>query len=253
MLNENLRLVAFDLDGTLAPSKSPIPDQIAEMLQSLMSTYEVCIISGGKYEQFQQQVLSKIQSPYMWSLHLMPTCGTKYYKYSKSKKDWVNIYSEDLSNEQAVKIMKAMDLAGHLYRDKTPTVWGPQIEDRGSQITFSALGQEAPVEEKEKWDPTGIYRRELKSMIECHIEPEEFQVSVGGSTSIDVTKVGIDKAFGMDKLMDLLNVSLDEVLFYGDKLKPGGNDFPVRAMGVKCVEVSGWQDTLQHVGEEIEL
>jgi phosphomannomutase len=68
-------------------------------------------------------------------------------------------------------------------------------------------------------------------------------VRVGGVTSIDVTKPGIDKAYGMDKLMELLQVGKDDLLFIGDRLQEGGNDYPVKAMGIDSLEVSRWEDT----------
>jgi phosphomannomutase len=71
----------------------------------------------------------------------------------------------------------------------------------------------------------------------------EFEVRVGGSTSIDVTKTGIDKAYGIKKLIELLAVTKKDVIFVGDRLGGGGNDYPVKAMGVDCLEVSNCQDT----------
>jgi phosphomannomutase len=124
---------------------------------------------------------------------------------------------------------------------RPPKLWGDQIEDRGSQVTFSALGQEAPVASKEAWDPDGTKKRKLRDFVAKAIP--EFEVRVGGSTSVDVTEPGIDKAYGIEKLIELLAVTKQDVLFVGDRLDKGGNDYPVKAMGVDCLEVSGWQDT----------
>jgi phosphomannomutase len=65
----------------------------------------------------------------------------------------------------------------------------------------------------------------------------------GGLTTIDITKLGIDKAYGMKKLMELLEVSKEDILFMGDRLAEGGNDYPVKAMGIDSLEVTRWQDT----------
>ena len=105
-------------------------------------------------------------------------------------------------------------------------VWGKVIEDRGSQITFSALGQQAPLEEKNKWDPDYAKRKKIKAILDTIIP--EFSVRMGGSTSIDVTKPGIDKAYGIRKLRDLLGISLKEMIFIGDALFVGGNDYPAK-------------------------
>ena len=78
---------------------------------------------------------------------------------------------------------------------KVEQVWGEVIEDRGSQITFSALGQQAPLEQKDKWDPDFTKRKKIKAILDTLIP--EFSVRMGGATSIDITKPGIDKAYGI--------------------------------------------------------
>ncbi len=105
-------------------------------------------------------------------------------------------------------------------------LWGEEIEDRGSQITFSALGQQAPNKEKEKWDPDFTKRKKIKVFLDNLIP--EFSVRLGGETSIDITKPGIDKAYGIKKLRDTLGIAIHEMIFIGDALFPGGNDYPAR-------------------------
>lgn len=172
------RVIAFDLDNTLADSKSPVTKPMADRLDRLLHSFQVCVISGGKFEQFEEQ----------------PT-----------------------------------------------KLWGAQIEDRGSQVTFSALGQDAPTASKSAWDRHGSKKRKLRDYV-ANLIPE-FEVRVGGSTSIDVTRPGIDKAYGIAKLIELLALTKRDVIFVGDRLSSGGNDHPVKAMGVDCLEVSCWQDT----------
>lgn len=244
------KVIAFDLDGTLAPSKSALPDRMAELLDRLLEIYHVCVISGGKFEQFQKQLLSnlKAEDTKLKRLHLMPTCGTRYYHFNIPKKDWQQVYAEDFTETQKKKIITAlkhaMDELG-LWEKK---VYGETIEDRGSQITLSVLGQdivdelgEEGVRLKEAWDPDNKKKQKVRDLA-AGIIPE-FEVRVGGLTSVDVTRPGIDKAYGMKKLMDLLDVSKDEILFIGDRLTEGGNDYPVKAMGVDCMEISHWQET----------
>lgn len=244
------KVIAFDLDGTLAPSKSPMPDRMSELLDKLLDKYHVCVMSGGKFEQFQKQLLSSLKSSggKLEKLHIMPTCGTRYYHYDISKKDWVRVYSEDFKPPETKKIITALnrgfdDLG---YREKK--AYGDCIEDRGSQVTFSALGQdivdelgEKGVELKEAWDPDNKKKKELRDYIAKLIP--EFEVRVGGVTSIDVTKSGIDKAYGIKKLMELIGISKDEIFFIGDRLQEGGNDYPVKAFGIDCMEISHWQET----------
>jgi HAD superfamily hydrolase (TIGR01484 family) len=237
------RVIAFDLDNTLADSKSPITQQMAGLLGGLLRRFQVCVISGAKFGQFEEQLLKNLDAAprTLAALHIMPTCGTRYFRFDVAAGAWQQVYAEDLTAVQRVKIVAALDEGADALGYRAAKLWGAQIEDRGSQITFSALGQEAPVATKEAWDPEGTKKRQLRDHVANAIP--EFEVRVGGSTSIDVTKPGIDKAYGIKKLIDLLSVAKKDVLFVGDRLSEGGNDHPVKAMGVDCVEVSRWQDT----------
>lgn len=124
---------------------------------------------------------------------------------------------------------------------KVERVWGEAIEDRGSQITFSTLGQQAPLEEKKKWDPDFTKRKRIKAILDPLIPG--FSVRLGGETSVDVTKPGIDKAYGIRKLRDLLGISLQEMIFVGDALFVGGNDYPAKEAGVVSISVRGPSET----------
>jgi len=239
----NRRVIAFDLDNTLADSKSPIAERTADLLNGLLLKFNVCVISGGKFEQFEEQVLEHLDATprALRFLHIMPTCGTRYFRFDAEAKVWHQVYAEDLAVDQRTRIVAALEKGAEVLGYRPTELWGAQIEDRGSQVTFSALGQEAPVASKQAWDPDGTRKQKLRDYVAKTIP--EFEVRVGGSTSIDVTKPGIDKAYGISKLIELLDVTKSEVLFVGDQLSKGGNDYPVKAMGVDCIEVARWQDT----------
>ena len=233
------KLIVFDLDGTLAPSKSSLDAEMAALLDKLLGTIKVAIISGGNWPQFQKQVLSHLShDEHLKSLSLLPTCGTQFYKYESG---WNKIYSEDFTSDQKEKIISSLKKTIEQSDVKASKVWGQVIEDRGSQITFSALGQEAPLNEKIKWDPDFIKRKKMKAILDALIP--EFSVRLGGSTSIDVTKPGIDKAYGIKKLREVLGISIQEMIFVGDALFPGGNDYPAEKAGVVSIRVRDPHET----------
>jgi phosphomannomutase len=234
------RLIAFDLDGTLATSKSPIDDLMATRLKDLLGLYDVCVISGGDFPQFDLQLVNRLHvSPTaLAKLHLMPTCGTRYYRFDISTHAWTRQYSEDLTAEQRSRIIGVLTAGAKELGFWEPTHYGQIIEDRGSQITFSALGQNAPPALKYAWDPDGNKKDALRRYAETRL-PE--QVHIGGTTSIDVTNVGVDKAYGIRRLLNVLDLAMADVLFLGDKLDEGGNDFPVKAMGIDTIAVDSWQ------------
>lgn len=244
------KLIAFDLDGTLADSKSPPDDKMTELLAQLLDKYEVCVISGGKFDQFKKQLLNGLlASPtQLEHLHLMPTCGTQYYRYEIDKKDWKQIYAENLTEPEKKKIIDALNKGFDHFGIKEKETYGDLVEDRGSQITYSVLGQDIVdvlgkegVKRKEEWDPDNSKKLKVRDYVADLIP--EFEVRAGGVTSIDVTKQGIDKAYGMRKLMEMLEIGKQDILFVGDRLQEGGNDYPVKAYGIDSLEISKWQET----------
>lgn len=233
------KLVVFDLDGTLAESKSSLDAEMSKLLHDLLGVVKVAVISGGDWPQFEKQVLSHLpHDQRLENLSLLPTCGTKFFRYSG---DWKKIYSEDFTADEKKKIIDSLNKAFQAAGFKVEEVWGEVIEDRGSQITLSALGQQAPLAEKIKWDPDFAKRKKIKAILDALIPG--FSVRLGGATSIDVTKPGIDKAYGMRKLRDILGISLKEMIYVGDALFRGGNDYPAEQVGVISIPVRGPEDT----------
>lgn len=206
---------------------------MASLLHDLLGVMKVAVISGGDWSQFQKQLLANLPDDERLSdLSLLPTCGTQFYEYVGH---WKNVYSEDLSDEERAKIIKALDDAFEQSGIKVTKTWGQVIEDRGSQITLSALGQEAPLAEKEKWDPDFAKRKKVTAILEPMLP--NFAIHMGGTTSIDVTKPGIDKAYGIKKLHEQLGIDIPDMLFAGDAIFPGGNDYPAETAGVDSILV----------------
>jgi hypothetical protein len=233
------KLIVFDLDGTLADSKSSLDGEMSGLLHDLLGILKVAVISGGDWPQFEKQVVSKLpHDERLKDLSLLPTCGTKFYQYSG---EWKKLYEEDFTSEEREKILRSLKESLGESGYKVARVWGEVVEDRGSQITFSALGQQAPLGEKEKWDPDYAKRKQIKAILDKRIP--QFSVRIGGSTSIDITKPGIDKAYGIGKLQEILHISLKEMIYIGDALFVGGNDYPAEKAGVDSIPVKGPDET----------
>ncbi|MGO9543589.1 MAG: HAD-IIB family hydrolase [Rhodomicrobium sp.] len=227
------KLIVFDLDGTLAESKSPVGAEMGTLLARLLEVIKVAIISGGGWLQFEIQVLSNFpKADRMDNLSLLPTCGTQFYKFEGN---WTKLYSEDLASAEKIKIIDALNAALDESGYRPKMHWGDLIEDRGSQITLSALGQRAPLREKKDWDGDFSKRNEIKALL-VRLIPG-YSINLGGATSIDVTKTGIDKGYGIRKLRDVLKVDIANMLFIGDALFPGGNDYPAKEAGAVSIEV----------------
>jgi HAD superfamily hydrolase (TIGR01484 family) len=237
------KIIAFDLDDTLSVAKSAISPEMAELLVRLLGKYEVCIISGGNLDQFKLQVINNLDArpDHLKKFHLMPTCGTQYYLYDEMTGDWARQYANEPTSEQKQRAAEALTNGAKELGLWPEQPYGEVVEDRGSQVTYSALGQQAPSDEKYAWDPDNAKRLKLREYV-VPLVPD-LEVRIGGTTSIDVTLAGVDKAYGMKNLMQATGVQMEEILFVGDKLDEGGNDYPVKALGVDSIAVNEWQDT----------
>lgn len=227
-------LVVFDLDGTLAASKSPLDADMAGWLSRLLGVVKVAIISGGAWPQFEKQILPKLaDDDRLDNLSLLPTCGTKFYQHKAGQ--WGLLYAEDFTPDETAQVIAALNTALDQSGLRPKTSWGDLIEDRGGQVTLSALGQAAPLDAKTAWDPGMEKRKKLKAILEPLIPG--FSAQIGGSTSIDITRPGIDKAYGIRKLRDVLKIPVERMLFMGDALFPGGNDYPAEEAGAESIRV----------------
>ena len=247
MKEENLeklkkaKLIIFDLDGTLAPSKSHLQKSMAETLKKLLEVKMVSVISGGSFEQMKVELLTDLQNEgnvNFDNLFIFPTSGASMYKFKNNF--WINIYSELLSSEEKGEIIKSIKEAVVETNLPQPLrMYGEQIEDRGSQITFSGLGQKAPLEEKEKWDPDQKIRERLVEVLKNKIP--NFEIRIGGKTSVDITKKGLDKSYGITKMQEYLEIPIEDMVFIGDSFGEKGNDTSVDKTGIYRIDVS---DTL---------
>jgi len=234
-------LIAFDLDGTLAESKQPLGEPMGDALARLSQVAHVAVISGGDWPQFDKQVASRLPERADRSrLWLMPTTGTKLYTHREGQ--WAPVYAELFEEAQKQAILAAFDASLEATGFVPEEVWGERIEDRGSQITFSALGQQAPIHAKEIWDPDFAKRKVIQADLRQRLPG--LSINMGGATSIDITREGVDKAYGLKKLRDASGIALEAMMFIGDAIFPGGNDYPAKELGLDTVRVRDPQETL---------
>ncbi|MBI4120973.1 MAG: HAD-IIB family hydrolase [Parcubacteria group bacterium] len=249
MTEQNIQLIAFDLDDTLAPSKTPIDSEMIELLRDLLKHKKVAILTGAKLSQVEKQLPQNMpEDMNLQNLYLFPTCASSAFCYQNG---WQQMYEETLSDEEKSQVFSAFEKAFEETGFKKPeTQYGELIEDRRSMIAFSALGQDAPFEIKRRWDPDGAKRRVIIDALQKHIP--DFEARIGGTTSIDVTRKGIDKAHGIRNIEKHLGVPKHEILFIGDAVFPGGNDYPVKEAGVPTHATSGPEETKQIIAQILE-
>lgn len=243
------KLFVFDLDDTLADSKTPMDAEMADLVRQLLEKKKMAVIGGGKYEIFKWQFVKQLNfsKDLLKNLFLFPTSGTAFYRY---KSGWKNIYMHVLSRVEKTQIRKVFERVYKEINYKHPKkVYGVILEDRKSQMSFSPLGQDIVtvlgkkgLQMKEEWrrkyDPIRIKIAKLVGKYLPNLE-----VRIGGITTIDVTMKGIDKAYGVRQMEKHLKIKIKDMVFIGDSIFPGGNDYAVLKTKVDYIPVKGAEDT----------
>jgi phosphomannomutase len=235
-------LIIFDLDGTLAPSKSSIDEEMASLVRELLSKKKVLVMSGGAWRQFEEQFLKhlNLEAKLLSQLFLSPGSGSSMYRFENGEVH--EMYADYLSSEEKKKIKDAFDYAIKESGVELPAEhYGDVIEDRGIQMTFSALGQKAPLEKKALWDKDHSKRESMVKFLKERLP--ELEIHVGGTTSIDITKKGEGKDYGINEISRRLNIPIEKMVYIGDALYPGGNDEPAKLTGVETIQVKDVEET----------
>lgn len=194
----------------------------------------VAVISGGDW----QQMVSRLPTGAdLWRLWLMPTTGTKLY--INENEGWHPLYGEMLCEEKMAIIEVRCN------RVRTSRSGCERVEKRGSQTTFSARGQQAPIQEKEKGEPNFAKRKAIRTDVRVRLPG--LSINLGGATSIDITREGGDKAHGLKKLRDTIGITLDAMMYIGDAISRAENDFRAKELGLDTVSVCDPRETLKAI------
>lgn len=248
-MNLTKKIVAFDLDGTLAESKRPITHDMALLIEDLAKQKIVAIISGGTFKQFNTQFLPAFKKEgfseeFVKNLILLPTSGSQRYEYNLENKEWkitdIELFSEKIK-EKAKKVLNEIIESGLYGIPKDPI--GDYIEDRVTQLSISALGQEAPIEQKKLWDPDQKKRQKIKLVLDKELP--ETSIIIGGTTTLDILPKGFDKAKGLKRLLSKMDMSITDMIFVGDAIFPGGNDYSAYEAGIESLKVTGPNETAE--------
>lgn len=228
----------FDLDNTLADSFTPPTTEILNKLRLLSREVPVAVMSGAAHTRVKHDVMER----------LLPFGDSKFYMFTDSASrcyvwdgSWQELYSHHMSPEECQhirsNIMKSIAESG-IYNGSAMTA---QVLARDTSVAFHALQKEATQLEKREWDSTGEKRQKLARVIRRHLP--DYEVMIGGKTTIDVTKNGINKAHGVEWLAKTLGLAPSDMLFVGDAFYTGGNDAIVVPTGIKILETSGPKET----------
>jgi phosphomannomutase len=240
---EHPQLIAFDLDGTLAESKQRMSSGMGELLSQLLKKMPVAVMSGAGWPQFERQFFpALLPDTNLKNLYVFPDNAAQCFVYRDGS--WKPQYDNAFTPAEREHILKVLDeaLKETGLIDVPVRVWGERIEDRGAEVAFSPLGQEAPLAEKKDWHKEhDVLRKKLHEALNKRLP--EFANAMGGLTTVDITRKGITKAYGIKRLAELTGIPVARMLYVGDALDEGGNDSVVKETGVRTQAVFGPEET----------
>lgn len=244
------KMIVFDMDWTLTLSRGDMQPSMIPLFKELLKKYKVWVISWGDFVQFQIQILNFIwnDEDLLKNLYISPTCSTKMYLFKNNS--WEKMYSLDFTNVEKEHIISVLENAiNKLWLKPEKTYW-ELIEDRWTQITYAVLWQEAPRDLKSIYDPDFEKRKKIREYIKNDLD--WFDVLIWWSTSIDITRKWVDKAYWVQKLMEVTWYNKNEIIFVWDAVFPGWNDYPpLEKLGITTKKVFELNDTEEFIKELI--
>jgi hypothetical protein len=223
----------FDMDQTIAPARQPMLDDMRSLLSSLDRT--IVIVSGSLVDQIAYQT-ADLPAYYLG-------VNGNHATDILNNELWRNPDLDDTHKAEIhAHIAEVVKLLDH---DLNPE-WHP-IEDRGAQITFSPIGNRAPVEHKKTYDPDRKKRESWLAAVP--FMSDEIMVKIGGSTSFDYVHKDRHKGANVKKLIEHLGWNPAECIYFGDGLYPGGNDEVVMGV-IDTVLVCDHLDTYEKLNNQ---
>lgn len=239
--------VFFDLDDTLAESfHAPSPEVLAG-LGKLLESIPVSIITGSSFQRMHEQFLTALESyPRIDRLYIFPTSSAQAYTYTQG--EWRILYNLALTEDERSRIKKAVweAVTGIKELSDIPH-YGEQMIDKEAQIAYTHVGVDAPRAVKDVWDTDGSKRGLLWKALKESLP--DFEILMGGVTTIDITRKDVNKSYGVGWLSKTLSISPERMLYVGDALYPGGNDAVVIPTGIQTRSVAGPDETQKIIQE----
>ena len=219
----------FDVDGTLTDSRQQIDLSFEVYMIKFCCQYDVYLVTGSDRAKTVEQVGLDI---YNRSKRVYNCSGADVYE-----KDH-NVYKSDWKPSRKLINFLSDELDYSTFPHKT----GNHIEHRPGGINFSILGrgEDSMKYRKEyvKWDINTTERILMSDRIKS--EFPDLNIQIGGQTGLDISD--------SDKSQILRDFnSEDELVFFGDMMKEGQNDYPlavaVDKRGGTNHTVGSWQET----------
>lgn len=223
-----MRKFVFDVDGTLTPSRGKIDPQFEAWFSNFIEKEKVYLVTGSDYPKTAEQLGNEI-------------CESVVTVYNCQGND-VWFKGKRVNSKEFTPPKELYDLMnGWLQASGFPLRTGTHIEERRGMINFSIVGRGATKEQRAEyvlWDKEHRERESIAYQINCDFD--DITATIGGETGIDIHRTGGNKA----QILEDFNED-DHVIFFGDAMYEGGNDYPLANANKKGTnhQVSGWEET----------
>lgn len=238
--NENMiKLIAFDLDGTLTQHKTPLSAENKSVLDKLSKKYRLVMVGAGGCERIFKQLNS-------YPIDVIGNYGLQYAKYDsvKGALSLVRDLTFPCDREGVSKKVEYLRNKHGFTEYK-----GDSVEFHASGcVTFPILGTKADLKDKLAFDPDRSKRRKIYSEV-CELF-SDYVVFVGGSSSFDMAPKPYNKYYALDLYCREHGYSHDEVVFVGDDYGLGGNDESVYKSDFGFLKIDNYLE-LENVVKEL--
>lgn len=231
MDKNKIKLIAFDLDGTLTQHKSPLGEENRKVLEELSKKYKLLMAGAGICNRIFNQMGK-------FPIDIIGNYGMQYAEYNEQTGE-LDIVRNDvlpIDRESVDKRVTAM-------REKYgfTDFAGDNVEYHASGcVTFPILGTAAKIEDKLAFDPDRKKRRAIYEDIKETFS--DYTVFVGGSSSFDMAPAPFNKAYALSKYCEERGIAHDEVVYVGDDYGPGGNDESVYLSDFNFLTIDDYRD-----------
>ena len=228
---KNIKLVAFDLDGTITQHKQPMCPENRAALTVLSQKYKLIMVGAG-------QVMRVFNQMEGFPIDIIGNYGLQYGKYNASSKT-VDILRDLKFDTDRESIEKRVTMLREKYGYTEFS--GDNVEYHPSGcLTFPILGTKAKQEDKLAFDPDRKKRRAIYDDVARVFD--DYVVFVGGSSSFDMAPKPYNKYYALDLYCKENNLSHSEVCYVGDDYGLGGNDESVYKSDFNYLTIDNYLD-----------
>ena len=244
------RAILFDVDDTLAESfRPPVPEMIDGLLK-LLALRPLAILSAAGFQRIEHDFLPRIANSKDAGRFYVLSDGTSRCNVYRDHR-WQELYRVAFTTDERGKIVSSMkNIVAETGVELNPA-YEPLIVDQEGKVAYALLGLQASEKDKASWDPDRTKREKLREALQKHIP--EFEVVIGGKTTLDVFPKDINKAYGVRWLSKELGIPPQDMLYIADAFYPGGNDAVTIPTGIQTRPVSGPSDTLRIINELLKI